>query len=142
MKKIYSKFEHETIALCADHVSCADEAIASVADSLSLEEGTATITGVEYDLDDLMVVDETYTLWKLDVWGDADEWTVNDRHCRGEVAFEDVGDDDEIKNLLVEKGLLSKDADIEISGDDTILYIDRADDGFPLFELDKVTWQW
>ena len=55
MKKIYSKFEHETIAICTDHVSCAD---------------------------------------------------------------------------------------IEISGDDTILYIDRADDGFPLFELEKVNWKW
>jgi hypothetical protein len=141
MKKIYSKFEEEVVATI-ESASCADEAIASVADSLSLEEGTATIKGVEYDLDDLMVVDETYTLWSLDVWGDADEWTVNDRGCCGEVAFEDASDDDEIKNLLVEKGLLDKDADIEISGDDNILYIDREYDGFPLFELEKVNWQW
>ena len=141
MKKIYSKFEEEVVATI-ESASCADEAIASVADSLDLKEGTATIKGVEYDLDDLMVVDETYTLWKLDVWGDADEWTVNDRRCCGEVAFEDASDDDEIKNLLVEEGLLDKDVDIEISGDDNILYIDRADDGFPMFELEKANWKW
>lgn len=136
MKKIYSKFEHETIAICTDLVSCADEAIASVADSIDLEEGTAIIEGFEHHIGDLVVVDETYSLWKFDVWGDADEWTVNDRHRIAEVAIEDIDDDSEIESILVEYGVASADEYIAFDGDDNVIFA-YAEDGYPLCELVK-----
>ena len=135
MKKIYSIFEHETIALCADHVSCADEAIASVADSIDLASGTAIIEGFEHCIADLVVVDKTYALWGYDVWGnETDGWNVNDRHLIAEVAIEDINDDDEIKNLLIEYGIAFDDDDITYDGDDHVIFA-YTDDGYPLCEL-------
>lgn len=135
MKKIYSRFEHETIAICTDHVSCADEAIASVADSIDLASGTAIIEGFEHHIADLVVVDETYTLWGYDVWGnETDGWDVNDRHRIAEVAIEDINDDDEIKNLLIEYGIAFDDDDISYDGDDHVIFA-YTDDGYPLCEL-------
>jgi hypothetical protein len=85
----------------------------------------------------------TYRVWELDVWGDDEEWTVNDRRELGKISVR-TSTGEITKNALVralidahymEADITAKDVDID-GEDDGILNIDDAEDGHPAFQLE------
>lgn len=101
-----------------------------------------------------------YDVWSLDVWGnEEDGFDVNDRSCfQCEVEFpttheiynegtdrefsDDWPTDQQIIDTLIEIGFLNTDVkleDITIDGEnDFSLYLDQAENGFPICQLDYV----
>jgi hypothetical protein len=90
-----------------------------------------------------------YSVWTLDVWGDEDEWTVNDRSRAGSVSVRtdrqnksgswDISNRSLIRALIeghyLEPGLSTR--EVEIDGeDDGVLFVDSAMNGFPVLQLE------
>lgn len=78
-----------------------------------------------------------WELWTYDVWGnETDGWDVNDRTCLDrEFALPTDSSDDEIKQALIDAGYLKPGFEIDLDGDDMIVFVNQSNNDFPLFEL-------
>jgi hypothetical protein len=84
---------------------------------------------------------KVYTLWSYDVWGnEEDGWEVNDRCCLSRLfeihAAGDDATDEEIRLALVACGYLKDGFAIETDGDDRMIEVTQANNGYPLFGLE------
>jgi len=84
-----------------------------------------------------------YRIWVLDVVGDEDGgYSVNDRsELRKSFPIKGDATDAGIIKALVDGGILSPKANtknIELSGDDMVIYVDESKDGYPLLQLEKL----
>jgi hypothetical protein len=82
----------------------------------------------------------TWEIWTYDVWGNAqDGWEVNDRFCQQRAAeMPTDADDATILRTLKEWGILKKTTQLrhlEIDGDDGLITVNQAKDGYPLCEM-------
>lgn len=87
-----------------------------------------------------------WEVWEYDVWGDAEEWTVNDRSCmdreypiRLKPVTYNAGTPREFIGASPSDYQLGKlfgfTGKIDTDGDDTHIYVNRESDGYPLGEL-------
>lgn len=89
--------------------------------------------------------------WSYDVWGNAqDGYEVNDRSCfdraypiRAKVKVYNVGTPNEFSQAEVTDYQLGKlfgtRAKLSTEGDDTVIYVTRESDGYPIGELNCIS---
>ena len=94
-----------------------------------------------------------WELWGYDVWGnDEDGYTVNDRHCfdrhfplRLRVEVCNPGTPMEFKSVSPSDGQIKRafgfTGKISTEGDDVMVYVNRASDGYPIGEMNCVSHQ-
>ena len=103
------------------------------------------------------MIDTHWTLWGLDVWGNAEDgWNVNDRHCldrdfiipssiktynkgKPEEFTDNIPSDKEIVAALIDGGKLRPETtvdDLVFAGDDCLTYINEANNDFPILALE------
>jgi hypothetical protein len=82
---------------------------------------------------------EKWQVWTLDVWGnEIDGYDVNDRSRAGYIELVESYTDHDILQALKDENFLKesvKFTDINIDGDDTLIFIDSAENAYPLFQL-------
>lgn len=90
-----------------------------------------------------------YAVWTLDVWGDEEEWTVNDRRRAGSISVHtdrqnkagqwDVSNSALtralVKGSYLRSGTRSRELDID-GEDDGIIFVGDAQTGEPVFQLE------
>lgn len=83
-----------------------------------------------------------YDILNLDVWGNEDDgWSVNAAYYTGrsvELSENEINNNQSIINKLIAAEMLIDTAttkDIEIEGDETMLYLNNATTGCPIFHL-------
>lgn len=82
----------------------------------------------------------TYTVWGLDVWGNAsDGWETNDRWREGKVVIDDNWNDAEVIKALFDAGYLNTAGarHFIVGGDEFMLTVDRTKNGRPLLTLER-----
>jgi len=79
-----------------------------------------------------------WEVWEYDVWGNEEEgWIVNDRYCIDRAyTIKSRGDFPSDYQIRKAFGVGCK---VDIDGDDTIIYVDRARDGLPIGEMLLIT---
>ena len=90
----------------------------------------------------------TWECWAYDVWGNArDGWDVNDRSCFDRAAtltlkvkVNNPGTPDEFESAYPSDGQIQTlfgigRTKIETDGDDLVVYVNRARDGYPIGEM-------
>ncbi|MCI0556861.1 MAG: hypothetical protein MN733_00060 [Nitrososphaera sp.] len=82
---------------------------------------------------------KTFEVIDYDVWGNEDDgYFVNDYFPTGsQVTLSDrqIANDSLLAKVLAKKVTCRKASDLEIDGDDEIIYVNEAATGKPLFEL-------
>lgn len=84
---------------------------------------------------------ERWTVWGLDVWGnEEDGFEVNDRNRIGTILLRPEASDREIVNALKNEWLMNarvKLSDVNIDGDDMLVFIEDAKNGEPVLQLTR-----
>lgn len=97
----------------------------------------------------MKTIQTTWEIWTYDVWGNEDDgWEVNDRYCEAidyqlklERKVYNAGTDHEFEAASPTKQQLQKvfglrsQTEIEIDGDDLVIYVSNANDGCPIGEM-------
>lgn len=83
----------------------------------------------------------SWKLWSYDVWGNEDDgYEVNDRFPHGVIELPANPTDEQITKAL-NKNFFAKpqrSSTLEFDGDDMVIYVNRARDGYPICELDLI----
>ena len=84
---------------------------------------------------------QTWTIWTLDVWGNArDGYNVNDRCKSGKIELPDDADDRAVVKALKADGWIKAGihfSSIEIDGDDYGMHVSQARDNRPIYQLER-----
>lgn len=80
-----------------------------------------------------------YRLYIYDVWGNSEDgYEVNDKFPQCTIEVADINNDEAIFDALTDEGYCINGVEINIEGDEQVLYFDSSIDGKPLAELRRV----